>query len=188
MAKTTYEIDIAGVKRSLPLFAVSDSMQIAAFIIFGDVEVTIAAAKALLEKAPEHDIIFTAECKSLPLVYEMARQEAGMSYVIARKGPKVYMRNIIKTNVHSITTKNEQILCLGEDDVAALKGKKVLIVDDVFSTGESLIAMENLVNMAGGNIVGKMAVLAEGGAAKREDLTALAPLPLFNAEGEPIWD
>ena len=187
MAKTTYEIDIAGVKRSLPLFPVGEDMQIAAFIIFGDVEVTIAAAKALLEKAPEHDIIFTAECKSLPLVYEMARQEKGMSYVIARKGPKVYMRNIIKTNVHSITTKNEQILCMGEDDVAALKGKRVLIVDDVFSTGESLLAMENLVKMAGGNIVGKMAVLAEGDANKRDDITVLAPLPLFDAEGEPVW-
>ena len=188
MAKTTYEMDIAGVKRSLQLFPVGDNMQIAAFIIFGDVEVTVAAAKALLEKAPEHDIIFTAECKSLPLVYEMARQEGDMSYVIARKGPKVYMRNIIKTNVHSITTKNEQILCMGEDDVAAIKGKRVLIVDDVFSTGESLLAMENLVKMAGGNIVGKMAVLAEGSANKREDITVLAPLPLFDGEGEPGWD
>ena len=184
--KNTYEIEIAGVKRSLPLFPIEGGLNIAAFILFGDVEVTVAAAKALLEKAPAHDVIFTAECKSLPLVYEMARQEGNIGYVVARKGPKVYMRNVMITTVRSITTEHDQTLCIGEDDVNLLKGKRVLIVDDVISTGDSLVAMESLVKKAGGEIVGKMAVLAEGEASGREDITVLAPLPLFDREGEPI--
>ncbi len=184
--KTSYEMTIAGIKRSLPLFPISDELQIAAFIMFGDVEITVAAAKALLEIAPEHDIMMTAECKSIPLVYEMARQEKADNYIIARKGPKLYMRDVLKTPVHSITTANEQILCIGADDVEAIKGKRVLIVDDVISTGESLAAMEELIGKAGGNIVGKMAVLAEGDAKDRTDITVLAPLPLFDKNGEPI--
>ncbi len=182
----SYKMTIAGVERELPLFPVAGGLQIAAFIMFGDVEVTKASAKALLEKAPEHDIMLTAECKSIPLVYEMARQEKADNYIVARKGEKLYMRDVLKTPVHSITTANEQILCIGADDVEAIKGKKVLIVDDVISTGESLAALEELVTKAGGNIVGKMAVLAEGDAAKRDDIIFLEPLPLFDVAGRPI--
>ncbi len=184
--KTSYDMTIAGLQRSLPLFPISDELQIAAFIMFGDVEITKASAKALLEIAPEHDIIVTAECKSIPLVYEMARQENADNYIVARKGPKLYMRDVLKTPVHSITTANEQILCIGADDVEAIRGKKVLIVDDVISTGESLAALEELVGKAGGNIVGKMAVLAEGDAKNREDIIFLQPLPLFDKDGEPL--
>lgn len=183
--KNTYEITIAGLKRELQLFPVGGGVQIAAFILFGDAEITEASAAALLEKAPEHDIIFTAECKSIPLAHEMARQK-GEGYIVARKGPKLYMKNVITTRVNSITTEKEQILCLGEDDAAAIKGRRVLIVDDVISTGDSLKAMEKLIEMAGGEIVGKMAVLAEGKAAEREDIIFLEPLPLFDGEGNPM--
>lgn len=186
--KNSYEIEIAGLKRSLPLFPIEGGLKIAAFIMFGDVEVTVASARALLEKAPAHDVLFTAECKSLPLVYEMARQESGVPYIVARKGPKVYMGKVTSVHVRSITTEKDQILCLGQADEAALRGKRVLIVDDVVSTGESLKAMEELVQAAGGNIVGKMAVLAEGDALEREDVTVLGGIPLFDAEGEPIKD
>ena len=178
-----YTLEVAGVKRDLSLFKVADNLYIAAFILFGDVELTKACASALLEKAPDYDVIVTAECKSLPLVYEMARQNNDDTYVVCRKVPKVYMKDIITTEVNSITTKQLQKLCLGGDDVEVIKGKRVLIVDDVISTGESLEAIEFLVNKAGGNIVGKMAVLAEGDAADRDDLIALAPLPLFNEDG-----
>ena len=184
--KKAYTMEIAGLKRDLPLFPVNDSLQIAAFILFGDVEITKASAKALLEKAPEYDIMITAECKSIPLIYEMARQSGQNDYVIARKGPKVYMEDLITTDVDSITTAHTQSLCIGKAEVELMKGKRVLIVDDVISTGESLAAIEELVVKAGGNIVGKMAILAEGDAANRDDIIFLEPLPLFNAEGEVI--
>lgn len=184
--KTEYTMNIAGVERTLPLFPINEDLQIAAFIMFGDVEITKASAKALLERVPEYDIMVTAECKSIPLIYEMARQTDADNYVIARKGPKLYMKNIISTSVDSITTAHKQTLCMGEADVEAVKGKRVLIVDDVISTGESLAALEELVTKAGGNIVGKAAVLAEGDAADRDDIIFLEKLPLFNKDGEPI--
>ena len=181
-----YKMTIAGLERELPLFPVSDEVQIAAFILFGDVEMTEVAARELLKKAPEFDIILSAEAKSIPLVHEMSKQKGLNDYVIARKGVKVYMENPISVDVVSITTQHQQHLYLGQDSVALLKAKKVLIVDDVISTGESLKAMEALVNKAGGNIVGKMAVLAEGDAYNRSDITVLGQLPLFNIIGEPI--
>lgn len=184
--KKAYTMEIAGLKRDLPLFPVNENLYIAAFILFGDVEITKASAKALLEKAPEYDIMMTAECKSIPLIYEMARQSGQNDYVIARKSPKVYMDGLITTNVDSITTAHTQSLCIGQAEIDLIKGKKVLIVDDVISTGESLAAIEELVIKAGGNIVGKMAILAEGDAADRDDIIFLEPLPLFNAEGEAI--
>ena len=178
-----HEMTIAGVKRQLPLFPVTEDLYIAAFIMFGDVEITVESAKALLEKAPEFDIMITAEAKSIPLIHEMARQAGRNDYVIARKGVKVYMKDIISTAVNSITTANLQKLYIGSDDVAKLKGKRVLIVDDVISTGESLRAIEVLVEQAGGQIVGKAAVLAEGDAIDRDDIIFLEPLPLFNPDG-----
>lgn len=184
--KKAYTMEIAGLKRDLPLFPVNDKLQIAAFILFGDVEITKACATELLKKAPEYDIMITAECKSIPLIYEMARQTGQNDYVIARKGPKIYMEELIKTDVDSITTAHTQTLCIGKKEVDLMEGKRVLIVDDVISTGESLAAIEELVIKAGGNIVGKMAILAEGDAAKRDDIIFLEPLPLFNAEGEVL--
>lgn len=178
-----YKINIAGLERSFPLCKVSDELYIGAFIMFGDVEITEKCACELLKLAPEFDVIITAESKGIPLAYEMARQ-AGMNYyIVARKAPKLYMKNVVATKVNSITTANEQTLCVGEDEAAAMKGKRVLIVDDVISTGESLNAVETLVNEVGGIIAGKMAVLAEGDAIDRGDIKYLAPLPLFNADG-----
>ena len=184
--KEYYRLNVAGITRDLKLFPVSDTLSIAAFILFGDVELTCACAKALAEIAPEHDILLTAEAKSIPLIHEMARQMGENEYVVARKGEKVYMEDIVKVTVTSITTKKEQMLCIGKKEAELICGKRVLIIDDVISTGESLTAMEKLVEAVGGNIVGKMAVLAEGDAIERDDITVLAPLPLFDANGEVL--
>lgn len=183
---TTYKLKMAGIERDLPLFKINDKLEIAAFILFGDVELTEKCAKALLEKAPEHDIMITAEAKSIPLIHELARQSGQNKYVVARKGPKLYMEDLLTVKVNSITTAKEQILCIGKKEKDLICGKRVLIVDDVISTGESLLALEKLVDAAGGTICGKMAVLAEGDAIEREDITVLAPLPLFDEEGNPL--
>ena len=178
-----YTMNIAGLKRDLPLCRVNDDLYIGAFVIFGDVELTVACARDLLKVAPEHDILITAESKGIPLVYEMARQHGENRYLIARKAAKLYMRNVFSTDVTSITTANRQMLCIDGDDAEYMRGKRVLIVDDVISTGGSLHAMEALVAKAGGSVAGRMAVLAEGDAQKREDIKFLAPLPTFKADG-----
>ena len=180
-----YKMQIAGLERELTLFPVSDTLSIAAFIIFGDVELTEHCAAALLEKAPAFDVILTAEAKSIPLAYEMSRL-SGKKYLLGRKAMKVYMKDPIKYELTSITTQHKQTLYLDGEDAAQMRGRRVLIVDDVISTGESLHALEALALEAGGNIVAKMAVLAEGDAAKREDLIFLERLPLFTADGKPI--
>ena len=174
----TYKMTIAGCERELPLCEVGEHLDIAAFIMFGDVEITEKSAAELLKKAPEHDIVITAEAKGIPLCYEMARQGCG-EYIIARKGVKVYMPDPISVNVKSITTLSQQTLYLGSDDAEKMKGKRVLIVDDVISTGESLRALDALVQKAGGKIVGQVAVLAEGDAADRDDIIFLEKLPVF---------
>ncbi|MBQ9299977.1 MAG: adenine phosphoribosyltransferase [Clostridia bacterium] len=178
-----YTMTIAGVTRDLPLCRVNDDLYIGAFVIFGDVELTVASARELLKLAPEHDILITAESKGIPLVYEMARQHGENRYLIARKAAKLYMRDVFSTDVTSITTANRQMLCIDGEDAAYMKGKRVLIVDDVISTGGSLIAVQKLVEQAGGIVVGKMAILAEGDAQKRDDIIYLEKLPLFNADG-----
>ena len=178
-----YRMTIAGVTRNLPLCPVNENLYIGAFVIFGDVELPEACARDLLKIAPEHDVLITAESKGIPLVYEMARQEGANRYLIARKAPKLYMRNVFKTDVTSITTDHQQTLCIDGDDADFMRGKRVIIVDDVISTGGSLAALETLVNQAGGNIVGKMAILAEGDAQDRADILYLEKLPLFNPDG-----
>ena len=183
MSNLSYKMNIAGLDRELPLCPISDKLMIGAFVIFGDPELTTACAKELLARCPEHDVLITAESKGIPLVCEMARLNGNARYVLARKAPKLYMRDVVSVVVRSITTDHEQTLCLDGDDAAYLRGKRVLIVDDVISTGESLNAVETLVNQAGGNIVGKMAVLAEGDAQNRTDIIYLEKLPLFNPDG-----
>ena len=173
-----YTLKIAGLERQLEKFPVSDKLDIAAFIIFGDVELTVKASEELLKKLPEFDVILTPEAKSIPIAYEMSRQ-SGKPYIIARKGVKVYMRNPLCVSVNSITTQNEQHLYLGETEVNMIKGKKVLIVDDVISTGESLTAVRNLVEAAGAIEAASCAFLAEGDAADRDDIIFLEKLPLF---------
>ena len=181
-----HPMNIAGLKRELPICRVTDELYIGAFVIFGDVELTVACAKALLEKAPEYDYIITAESKGIPLAYEMARQAGDEKWLLARKGAKLYMQNVFSVEVKSITTDHVQKLYLDGADAALMQGKRILIVDDVISTGESLHALEELVEKAGGQIVGRMAILAEGDAQNREDLIYLEKLPLYNAKGEII--
>ena len=178
-----HRMNIAGLDRDLPICKVTDDLYIAGFVIFGDQELTVACAKALLEKAPEYDYIITAEAKGIPLAHEMARQAGDAKYILARKGPKLYMRDIFSVTVNSITTAKEQKLYLDGADAALMKGKKILVVDDVISTGESLKALEALVEKAGGEICGRMAILAEGDAQERPDLIYLEKLPLFNPDG-----
>ena len=178
-----HTMTIAGVKRDLPICRVNDELYIGAFVIFGDVELTERCAAALLERAPEYDYLITAEAKGIPLIHEMARQSGQNKYMLARKGPKLYMRDILEVTVNSITTAKEQKLYLDGNDAALMKGKRILVVDDVISTGESLLALERLVEAAGGEICGRMAILAEGDAQNREDIIYLEKLPLFRADG-----
>ena len=182
----TYEIDIAGLTRQLPLCALNDELAIGAFVIFGDVELTVHCAAELLKIAPDYDYIVAPEAKAIPLAYEMARQSGENRYFVARKKAKAYMQGVFEVEVQSITTAGSQTLVLDKADADAIRGKRVIILDDVISTGESLRAMEVLCEKAGAEVVGKMAVLAEGDAAKRDDIIVLAPLPLFRADGTPI--
>jgi adenine phosphoribosyltransferase len=179
-----YKMTIAGLERHLPLCKVTDDLYIAGFIMFNDVEVTVACAEALLKQAPEFDVLITAESKGIPLCYEMSRQ-CGKPYIVARKGPKLYMQDVVTVHVNSITTISMQTLCLGKAEREVMEGKRVLLVDDVISTGDSIAALEKLVNTVGGKIVGKFTVLAEGEAADRKDITYLEYLPLFNPDGTP---
>lgn len=178
-----YEMNIAGIDHKLPLCKVTDDLFIGAFVVFGNAKLTVACARELLKKAPEYDYVITAEAKGIPLAHEMARQNGDDTYFIARKYPKLYMSGVFEVKVRSITTDKEQSLYLDTAEAEMMKGKRILIVDDVISTGESLRAIETLVNEAGGKIVGKMAVLAEGDAQNRDDIIFLNPLPLFNADG-----
>ncbi len=177
---------IAGCKRQLPLCKLNDELMIGAFVIFGDAELTVACARDLLEKAPEYDYLITAEAKGIPLIHEMARQHGDEKYFVARKNPKLYMTGVFEVEVNSITTAKQQKLYLDTADAELMKGKKILVLDDVISTGESLKALETLVEKAGGIICGKMAILAEGDAQERPDIIYLEKLPLFNSKGEVL--
>lgn len=181
-----YTLNVAGLTRELLLCPISDSLNIAAFILFGDVELTEKCAEALVARAPEHDVLITAESKGIPLIHAMCRLTGRNRYVLARKSVKLYMSDVVKCETQSITTAAAQTLYINGDDAEYMKGKRVLIVDDVISTGGSLASLENIVTQSGGQIVGKMAILAEGDAIGRTDITYLAPLPLFDKEGKPI--
>ena len=184
--KKTYTLKVAGLERELTLCPLNEELFIGAFIMFGDVELTCACARELLKIAPEHDVMITSESKGIPLIFEMARQEGVNQYIVARKMQKLYMSDTFACEVNSITTAKKQTLYLDGKDAELMRGKRVLIVDDVISTGDSLRAIEELVNHAGGKIVGKMAVLAEGSAKDRKDIQYLEVLPLFHADGTII--
>ena len=179
----TYEMTIAGLKRALPICPVNDKLSIGAFVIFGDPELTTACADALLKIAPEYDYMITAEAKGIPLIHEMARLAGNQKYFLARKKAKLYMTNVLEVVVNSITTVGEQRLFLDGADADLMKGKRILIVDDVISTGESIAAIEKLVEAAGGIVCGKVTILAEGDAQDREDILYLEKLPLFHPDG-----
>ena len=177
---------MAGQTRQLTQSSISDDLMIAGFVVFGDVELTVACARELLKVMPEYDYIIAPEAKAIPLIHEVARQNGRNEYLLARKAAKAYMDGVFSVKYESITTKGTQELFMDAGDARKMQGKRVVILDDVISTGESLAAMEKLVEEAGGNIVGRMAVLAEGDAAKRDDIIFLEKLPLFNSKGEPL--
>ncbi len=186
MSQKYFRMNIAGLDRDLPLCPISDELMIGAFVIFGDPALTTACAQALLERAPAYDYLITAEAKGIPLVHEMARLAGNQRYFLARKAPKLYMTGVLEAEVHSITTEKDQKLYLDVADAELMKGKRILIVDDVISTGESLHALEELVTLVGGEICGKMAILAEGDAQERSDLIYLEKLPLFDRDGNVL--
>ena len=181
-----YKMKVAGLERDLPLCPINDDLYIGAFVLFGDVELTEKSAEALYAKAPDHDVMITAESKGIPLIHAMCRLSGKNRYVLARKAVKLYMRDVIKCETKSITTGAVQTLYLDGYDAEFMRGKRVLIVDDVISTGGSLQSLENLVSEAGGEVVGKMTILAEGEAAGRDDIIYLEELPLFDGAGNPL--
>ncbi len=178
-----YKMTIAGLERALPICPVNDSLSIGAFVILGDPALSEAAARDLLKLAPEYDYIITAEAKGIPLAHEMARQHGDATYIVARKTPKLYMTGVFQVDVRSITTAKDQMLYLDTAEAALMKDKRILLVDDVISTGESIHAVEKLVKKAGGKIVGRMCILAEGDAQKRDDIIYLEKLPVFHPDG-----
>ena len=173
-----YTMTIAGLERNLPICTVNEKLDIAAFVIFGDAELTVAAAGELIRKCPEFDFIVAPEAKAIPLAHEMSRQ-SGKKYFICRKGAKLYMKDPVSVNVRSITTDSMQTLYIDGLEGEQLRGKRVLVLDDVISTGESLIAVNKLLEKFEANIVGQAAILAEGDAADRDDIIFLEKLPLF---------
>lgn len=179
----SYKMTIAGVERELPICPVNESLSIGAFVILGDAQLSEAAARELLKLAPEYDYIITAEAKGITLAHEMARQNGDRTYFVARKTPKLYMSGVFQVDVRSITTAKDQMLYLDTAEAEMMNGKRILLVDDVISTGESIYAVEKLVKKAGGIIVGRMAILAEGDAQKRDDIVYLEKLPLFHPDG-----
>jgi len=181
-----YRLNVAGLERDLPVCPLNEELCIAGFVIFGDPELTVACARDLLAAVPEYDVLITAEAKGIPLAHEMARQRNEERYLVARKATKLYMTDIFKVEVRSITTNRLQTLYLDGKDAEYMKGKRVLIVDDVISTGESLRALETLVEKAGGSVVARAAILAEGDAKNRSDIVYLAELPLLDKEGNPL--
>lgn len=183
MAERTYTLHVAGCTRTLPVMNISDTLAIASFVILGDVELVEAAAAALAEKVPAGtEFIMTAETKGIPLAHAMARILGMKQYVVARKSQKAYMRNPIIVEDESITTAGKQLLMLSDTDAALIAGKRVLLIDDVISTGGSMKALSELAEKAGANVCGKAAILAEGEAKDRTDILYLEPLPLFPAE------
>lgn len=177
--RETYTVEVAGLTRHLPLFEVAPGVRIAIFNMLGDTYVVKAAAAALAErlKEVEADVLVTAEAKGIPLIYEMSAL-MGLPYLVLRKSYKSYMGEAIKATTVSITTGKEQVLYLDEKDISLIQNKRVILVDDVISTGSTLNGMESVVNEAGGNIVSIAAVFTEGDA-DWSHIVALGNLPVF---------
>ena len=186
MEQKYHHLTIAGLERDLPLCPLNEDLMIAGFVIFGDPELTTACAEELLRRAPDYDYMITAESKGIPLVHEMARLAGNQKYFLARKAPKLYMTGVMEVTVKSITTAKDQKLYLDTADAALMQGKRILIVDDVVSLGDSMRALEHLVTQAGGEICGRMTILAEGDAASRDDLIYLEKLPLIDKNGKEL--
>ena len=182
MQENYYAVTIGSITRHLPICPINEEVAIAVFNILGDVEVTIAAAKALLAIAPDFDVLVTAEAKSIPLIYEMARIAKKSRYIVARKSEKNYTKSRFSINVHSITTTVPQHLFLSEQDAALIRQQRIVIVDDVISSRHTLDALTHLVHLAKGDIVGNMAVFAEGDANQHNDILCLGHLPLFSVK------
>ena len=175
----TYTLNVAGLTRELPIIKLSYDLSIASFVILGDTEIVRKTAPIIAKKLPEVDFIVTAEAKGIPLAYEISRVLNLNEYVVARKSVKAYMEEPIEVEVNSITTTNSQKLYLNNQDAKKIKGKRVALVDDVISTGQSLKALERLVEKAGGKVLAKAAILAEGDAKNRKDIIFLEALPTF---------
>ena len=175
----TYTLNIAGLKRELPIIKLSYDLSIASFVILGDTEIVKKTAPMIAKKLPEVDFIVTAEAKGIPLAYEISKILNLDEYIVARKSVKAYMEEPIEVEVNSITTTNSQKLYLNNQDANKIKGKRVVLIDDVISTGQSLKALERLVEKAGANVVAKAAILAEGDAKDRKDIIFLEALPTF---------
>lgn len=177
--KTTYTLEVAGLIRELPIVELTENLSIASFVILGDTELVVNAAPFLAKKIPEAEVLVTAEAKGIPLIYELSKVLNMKKYYVARKSTKPYMDNPLINEVVSITTQKKQLLCLDQKDALEIKNKRVAIIDDVISTGESIKALEELIEKAGGQVVAKAAILAEGTATEREDIIYLGKLPLF---------
>ena len=175
----TYTLHVAGLTRELPVIKLSYDLSIASFVILGDTEIVRKTAPIIAKKLPEVDFIVTAEAKGIPLAYEISKILNLNEYIVARKSIKAYMEEPIEFEVNSITTTNSQKLYLNNQDAKKIKGKRVALVDDVISTGQSLKALEGLVEKAGGKVVAKAAILAEGDAKDRKDIIFLEALPTF---------
>lgn len=184
----TYSLTVAGVQRELPIIKVAKGLSIASFVILGDTELICASAPKLVEKLPPCDLIVTAEAKGIALVFEMSRIMGMKRFMVARKSVKAYMDDPLVDQVNSITTAGSQLICFDRVDARAVAGKRVALVDDVISTGESLNALDRLVESAGGKVVARAAILAEGEAANRKDILFLETLPLFpdTDESKPV--
>lgn len=176
----TYPIDIAGVKRDLRLFEVKPGVRIAILNILGDTDLVTAAATGLAHKieSVEYNILVTAEAKSIPLVHALS-VETRKPYVVLRKAYKPYMGDALKSETLSITTGTSQTLYLDEKDRHLVSGNRVVIVDDVISTGSTLQGMRLIMNKAGADIVAEAAILTEGDKAQWEDIIALGHLPVW---------
>lgn len=175
----TYTLHVAGLTRELPIIKLSYDLSIASFVILGDTEIVKKTAPMIAKKLPEVDFVVTAEAKGIPLAYEISKILNLNEYIVARKSIKAYMEEPIEVEVNSITTTNSQKLYLNSQDANKIKGKKVALIDDVISTGQSLKALERLVEKAGANVVAKAAILAEGDAKDRKDIIFLEALPTF---------
>ena len=180
MSNEYYAVEIAGLKRDLRLFQIKPGLKIAILNILGDTELVQASAKALAKKLKDiqYDVLVTAEAKSIPLAHALS-VETRKPYVVLRKAYKPYMGAALTAETLSITTGQPQTLILDEKDVEMMKGKKVVVVDDVISTGSTLQGMRLILDKAGSSVVAEAAIFTEGENAQWSNIISLGHLPLF---------